>query len=62
MRSSTPTVKRVRDKMKLTGSLAEMDITLNPMKMEIIDKKTTKQWPTHQRNALTVSLILGYVT
>jgi hypothetical protein len=62
MRSSTPTVKRVRDKMKLTGSLAAMDITLNPMKMEIMDKKANKQWPPHQRNALTISPKLDYFT
>jgi hypothetical protein len=48
--------------MKLTGSRAVMDITLNPMKMETIDRKATKQWPAHQSNALTISPILGYFT
>jgi hypothetical protein len=62
MRSSTPTVKRVRDKMKLTGSLAAMDITLNPMKMEIMDKKANKQCPTHQKNAPIISPKLDYFT
>jgi hypothetical protein len=62
MRRSIPAIKRVRDKIKLTGSLAVIDITLNPMKMEIIDKKATKQWPAHQRNALTISSTLGYFT
>ena len=62
MMNSTPTVKRVRDKMKLTGSLAAMDITLNPMKMDMMDKKANKQWPTHQRNALTIPPKLDYFT
>ncbi len=39
-----------------------MDITLNPMKMEIMDKKANKQWPAHQRNALTISPKLDYFT
>lgn len=39
-----------------------MDITLNPMKMEIMDKKTTKQWPTHQRKAFTISPKIDYFT
>jgi hypothetical protein len=62
MRRSTPTIRRVRDKMKLMGSLVPMDITLNPMKTETMDKKANRQWPVHHRNPFTITPKLDYLT